>query len=220
MEATPGAPSRVVAICIPEDAEALAVAGTTPYPPPLDEVTATWVIPPTSAIEWVLPPTPASENIYLTQGGVADDELAEPLVQSEEGGDVAAEGTEHFLQNEGDAEEVVELEQRRVRGEGDDESIVITLAEEWLGVEWAPDDVSVTTGCTVTTQMLADSHFAHMRGPSASTLPVLGVYHADEYEPSIEEELKRDVALVLNAPHSAYNWIGLVTTTPFPWHTS
>ena len=114
---------------------------------------------------------------------------------------MAAEAAEHFLQNEGDAEEVVELEQRLVRGEGDDESIVLTPAGEWLGAEWAPGDVSVTTGCTVTTQMLADSHFADM---------CLG----------IEAELRRDYALVLNAPHSAYNWIGLVITTLSPWHTS
>ena len=66
MEATPGAPSTVVAICIPEDAEALAVAGTTPYPPALGEVTVEWVIPPNSPIEWVLQPTPASENIYIS----------------------------------------------------------------------------------------------------------------------------------------------------------
>ena len=52
------------------------------------------------------------------------------------------------------------------------------------------------------------------------SLPELGLYHADEFQPCIEAELRRDIALVLNAPHSAYNWIELVTTTPFPWHTS
>ena len=64
MEATPGPPSTVLASCLPEDAEALAVAGTPPYPPTLDEVTVEYnIIPRTSAIWWG--PTRASENIYI-----------------------------------------------------------------------------------------------------------------------------------------------------------
>ena len=106
-----------------------------------------------------------------------------------------------------------------MRGEGDDESIVIARTEEWLRGEWGPDDVSVTTVCTVTTQLLADSYFAHMCGPAASTLPGIGLYHPEEYEPAIEAELRRDIDLVLNLPHFAYNWIGPVSTTLSPWHT-
>ena len=137
--------------------------------------------------------------IYITEGGVADEELAEPLVQSEEGGDVAAEETELLLQSEGDAEEVMQLPPL-VRAEGDDDSIVITTAEAWIGPEFDLDDVSVTTGCTVSTRLLADSHFAPWCGPDASTLPEIGLYHPEQYQPAIQSEIRNDYGLVLNPP--------------------
>ena len=94
------------------------------------------VQPPNLPIVWVASPTLASENIYIyiyiyiTDGGVADDELAVPVAQSEEGGDVVAEGAGHSSQDEADAEEVVRLQQCLVRLEADHENIGPSLAEE------------------------------------------------------------------------------------------
>ena len=195
------------------------MAATPPYPPALCETTIEFVEPPDLPIVWVASPTPASENVYLTDGGLAADELAVPLAQSEEGGDVVAEGAGHSYQDEQDEEEVVVLQPGLVRLEADHENTEPSAAEAWLGPAWQLDNESVTTAGTVTTEMVQDSFFADV-GSAMDFNPEIGSYHADEYGPSIEEELRRSVALVLNAPHSAYNWIGLVTTTPFPWHTS
>ena len=130
---------------------------------------------------------------------------------------MAAEGTEHFLQSVGGAAEVVQLE-RLVRGE--EEYVDDVSVADHVSVTYEPDDVSVTTVCSVTTQLLEDSYSAEMCGLAASTLPEVGLYHSEEYRPAIEAELRRDPGSVLNLSRFSYNWIGPVSTTLSPWHTS
>ena len=107
-----------------------------------------------------------------------------------------------------------------VRGEADDDTIVITSAVAWIGPEYDLDDVSLTTGFTISTRLLQDSHFAAWCGPDAGTLPDIRMYHPEEFQGAIASEIKNKYDLVLTPPHFAYNWIGPVSTTVSPWHTS
>ena len=101
--------------------------------------------------------------------------------------------------------------------EEDEATIVISLAEEFLGLESLLDDVSVTTGFD---GPAADSYFIEFDGPEPSNVPDPFMYHDEELQPAIEAEIRRDLGTVLKPPYLTYNWFGRLSTTLSPWHTS
>lgn len=172
-------------------------------------------------------PDVAGQGVYLTGGGDAVEVETELQVHSGGDGDEEDEEEELLVQDEEEAEEEVQQFGGLVRGEAEYGTTVshnwpgISPAEDFLGPEWdAESNLSVTTAWTVTTQQLQGTRLKEWIAPPPENLPDINLYHPEEFLGAIKEEIKNHFNLVLNTPYFAYNWIGPVSTTLCPLHTS
>ena len=158
-------------------------------------------------------------ELQVQSGGDGDEEEEE----EEE------EGPEPRVHVEGDSEEEVHPFRAMVKSEAEygtcvsEDSLGISRGEAFLGPEWFPDDVSVTTACTAHTHDFENGRFEEWCAPRESELPeehALGFYHPNGRAAAIAAEIMRNWNLVLITPYFTYNWIVPVSTTLSQWHTS